>query len=244
MPESQIIEIVEVVGPAEQGLTLPFRCRGEDGHLYYVKGQQTNRASLWHEWICGHLAMAFGLPVPAFSLVRVDEILLEALPPEWRCIGSLPAFGSRQHPGSSWLELAMAKQVPTKVQTDVLIFDWWVHNADRTLGNPNLLWDPHQEELVVIDHNLAFDREFEEQGFLQVHVFGSQWHVVSGDLVARAEYQRRMTEAVSAAIKAHDTAPECWLWENSEFDVPARFDWPATLALLERCATPELWRTV
>jgi len=38
--------------------------------------------------------------------------------------------------------------------------------------------------------------------------------------------------------------PEEWLWENSEFDIPARFDRAAALQVLERCATPDFWRTV
>ena len=41
-----IIPIVEVIGPAAQGKSIPFLCGGSDGHRYYVKGQQTNRASL------------------------------------------------------------------------------------------------------------------------------------------------------------------------------------------------------
>lgn len=44
--------------------------------------------------------------------------------------------------------------------------------------------------------------------------------------------------------KALASAPEEWLWENSEFDIPARFDCAAALQVLERCATPDFWRTV
>ena len=41
-----VVQIVEVIGPAEQGKSIPFLCGGSDGHRYYVKGQQTNRSSL------------------------------------------------------------------------------------------------------------------------------------------------------------------------------------------------------
>lgn len=42
---SQVLQIVEVIGPADQGMSIPFKCRAEDGHLYFVKAQQT--ASQW-----------------------------------------------------------------------------------------------------------------------------------------------------------------------------------------------------
>jgi hypothetical protein len=247
MPGTQvapILQIVEVLGPAEQGKSIPFKCMGEDGNMYYVKAQQTNRGSLWREWICAHVARAFGLALPPFGLVQVDEALLAELDPEWRAIGSLPAFGSRQHPGTSWLELGMATLVPAEVQRDVLVFDWWVQNTDRLKGNPNLLWDAEQGSLVVIDHNLALDPDFNAQEFLEHHVFSAQWVGLPDDLVTQAQYARRMVLALPAAVEAIQCAPEEWLWENSEFDLPANFDRDRALEVLSRCENPELWRTV
>lgn len=196
-PPSPIIQIVEVIGPAAQGKSMPLLCGGADGHRYYVKGQQTNRASLWREWICGHLAEALGLPLPPFALVQLDPALVKELPKDQQAIGSQPAFGSRERPHTAWLELGISQRVPVELQCDVLVFDWWVRNTDRLCGNTNLLWDAEQEELVVIDHNPALD-----------------------------------------------SAPEEWLWENSESDVPTRFDRAAALRVLERCTTPDFWRTV
>lgn len=240
----QVLQIVEVLGPTDQGKSIPFKCIAEDGFIYYVKGQQTNRASLWREWICAHVAQAFGLAIPPFSLVQVDEVLLAELDPDWRAIGCLPAFGSRLHPGTSWLELGMAPQVPVAVQCDVLAFDWWVHNTDRLKGNPNLLWDTDKEALVVIDHNLALATDFSPAEFLEHHIFSAQWESITDDLVTRAAYGRRMVQALPAADLAIDRAPEEWLWENSELDIPVRFDLDRTRDVLSRCGTDELWRTV
>lgn len=244
MPSPPILQIVEVLGPAEQGKSIPFKCIAEDGLTYYVKGQQTNRASLWREWICAHLAQAFGLALPPFSLVQMDDTLLAELDPQWRVIGSLPAFGSRAHARASWLELGMVSLVPKAVQRDVLAFDWWVQNTDRLKGNPNLLWDADRESLVVIDHNLALATDFDVQEFLEGHVFSGQWASISGDMVVQAEYGLRMSNALVAANLAIEQAPEEWLWENSEFDLPAKFDCDRALRALSRCATNELWRTV
>jgi hypothetical protein len=203
---------------------LPFKCIAEDGNLVIVKGQQTNRASLWREWICAHVARAFGLNLPPFSLIQVGEALHAELPADWRQLGCLPAFGSRQHRGTSWLELGMAPQVPKAIQRDILVFDWWVRNGDRLTGNPNPLWDQENQSLVVIDHNMALDPDFGAADFLQHHVFASHWPELAADLVSRAEYGRRLNEALPAAALAVGTAPEEWLWENSEFDLPANFD--------------------
>ena len=239
-----MLQIMEVLGPAEQGKSIPFKCIAEDGFIYYVKGQQTNRASLWREWICAHVAQAFGLALPPFSLVQVDDLLLTELDPELRAIGSLPAFGSRALTHASWLELGMAPQVPATIQRDVLACDWWVHNTDRQKGNPNLLWNAGQASLVVIDHNLALATDFDAQEFLEDHIFSTQWPGLSGDWVAQAEYARRMSDALPAAALAIERAPQEWLWENSEFDLPAKFDRDRALKALSRCVTDELWRTV
>ena len=90
------ISVVEILGPAEQGVSRPYRCRGEDGLLYYVKGRQTDRHSLWSEWLCGHLALAFGLKIPPFKLMEISEDLLMETRPELRNIGAGIAFGSQR----------------------------------------------------------------------------------------------------------------------------------------------------
>lgn len=243
-PPALIVQIVEVIGPAVQGKSIPFLCVGADGHRYYVKGQQTNRASLWREWICGHLAEALGLPLPPFSLVQLDPALVRELPKDQRAIGSLPAFGSRERPHTAWLELGNSQRVPTELQRDVLVFDWWVRNTDRLRGNTNLLWDTEHESLVVIDHNQALDEAFNAAEFHDEHVFADQWPVLAQDLITQAQYLERLSHALPAALKAMELAPEEWLWENSEFDIPARFDRAAAIKVLERCATPDFWRTV
>ena len=46
----------------EQGVTRPFRCRGENGKWYWVKGNYAGKVALCSEWIAGRLAQAFGLP--------------------------------------------------------------------------------------------------------------------------------------------------------------------------------------
>lgn len=238
------LQITEILGPSDQGKARPYQCRAEDGAIYYVKGRQTNRASLWNEWICGHLAKALGLNVPAFSIVDIGPELLAETPPEWKDIGIGPAFGSQRHACALWLEPSLAGMVPLPVQRDVLMFDWWVRNGDRLTGNTNLLWDASAKELVVIDHNLAFDVDFSTADFAAHHVFASQWEAVLGDLVLQAEYAERLAQALGQFPLACGTVPEEWCWANVEQDVPAKLNLEFARQTLLRCESPELWRSV
>jgi hypothetical protein len=105
------------------------------------------------------------------------------------------------------------------LQRDVLVFDWWVRNTDRLRGNTNLLWDTAHEKLVVIDHNLALDKDFNTAEFLDQHVFAEQWQPLAQDLVTQAQYLQRLSLALAAARTAIAHAPQEWLWENSEFNI-------------------------
>lgn len=242
MRDTPVVPIVEVLRHTEQGMNMPFLCTGADGKRYYVKGQQTNRASLWSEWICAHVARALGLPIPHFSLVQVDEDLLPELPKEWQQLGCLPAFGSCEHAHTVWLEPALCSLVPQELQRKVLVFDCWVHNSDRCIGNPNLLWESHSKSLVVIDHNQAFAPNFDLNTLCQEHIFAAQWPHLISDWIEQAHYAQWLQSALPAAEQALAQAPQEWLWENSEFDIPAKFDPAAALKLLQRCTTPDLWR--
>lgn len=236
--------ITEILEPCEQGRTRPYKCRGEDGWVYFVKGRQTDRASLWHEWICGHLARRLGLNVPPFAIVDITLELLSEAPPAWREMGVGPAFGSRQHPATLWVEQASLDAVPVAMQRDLLVYDWWVRNGDRLTGNTNLLWDVEARELVVIDHNLAFDADFARQSFLVHHVFAHQWQCVTTDLVACAEYVARLSECLDVFDEACQSAPEEWRWANDERDVPANVDLSAIRKILHRCEHPDFWNAL
>jgi hypothetical protein len=78
MPAQPTVVIEEVMGRSTQGMTEPFICRGDDGETYYVKGHGAGRRSLIAEWVAGHLATAFGLPVAEYALAEVPEQLVAA----------------------------------------------------------------------------------------------------------------------------------------------------------------------
>lgn len=239
-----MLQIVEILGPAEQGRTTPYLCQGEDGLRYYVKGRNAGRRSQWCEWLAGHMGKALGLPVPPFRIVEIAAELLAEAPRAWREIGAGPAFASEAQPLFQWTELSAVTRMPRALRQDVLVFDWWIRNIDRMAGNTNLLWDDKDRRLMVIDHNLAFDRDFSARMFREHHVFQRDWPAVFDDLVEQARYANRLAAALSVWRDACDNVPSEWRWENDECDIAADFECTAAYEVLARCLTPDFWRMV
>ncbi|WOG27749.1 hypothetical protein P6910_24910 [Endozoicomonas sp. 8E] len=100
----------------------------------------------------------------------------------------------------------MTALVPEQLQNDVLVFDRWIRNEDRTRGNTNLLWAPREDRLVIIDHNLAFDPDFTGESFFKYHVFNSAQGRIFGDLATIAEYKERMEVTLTDFHKWSETA--------------------------------------
>ena len=88
------LNIIEVLGRSEQGVTRPFICRCDDGCIYFVKGLDSNRESQIKEWVVGSLASDLGLPVAPFSLVYADAALTRLSVCEG--LGEGYSFGSRK----------------------------------------------------------------------------------------------------------------------------------------------------
>ena len=239
------IEVIEIIGRAEQGVTKPFICRGEDDQVYFVKGRGAGARSLICEWIAGQLGRQLGLPIAPFEIVEVpQELLAIAMRNDLAELGAGKAFGSRK---VRVVELSASHldHVPEETQRDVLAFDWWVRNGDRSLGeaggNPNLFWDVENEGLVVIDHNQAFDPEFSRQDFFDLHAFRGQCHTLFGDWVMQQRYIERFLGALSSWRTICDTVPQEWWFVDAEQTVPTDFDAEAAYQLLMRCQADGFW---
>lgn len=235
--------IIELSGRTDQGMTKPYRCVADDGHRYYVKSEGAGWRSLVAEWVAGRLAVAFGLPVPDFRQVDVDPFLSDILRLEGdRDLAPGLAFGSRIVEPVREFDPSLVPQCAPAFRRDLLAFDWWVHNADRTLGvlsgNPNLLWDLQQQQPVVIDHNMAFDPDFDAELFLSSHIFAAEWPVITGDLVMRAEYEHRFVGLLASLDAIWAEVPHNWILREDDSPRVTRDDF---LALLARADRPGFW---
>ena len=86
-----------------------------------------------------------GLPIPEIAIAEVPATLVRfSAMPDIADLGVGPAFASQAVEDAQELAFAALSRVPEQLRLQVLLFDWWVHNEDRTLneygGNPNLLW--------------------------------------------------------------------------------------------------------
>ncbi|GAB1437225.1 hypothetical protein MASR2M32_34800 [Sphaerotilus sulfidivorans] len=232
--------IVEVLGRSEQGVTRPFLCLADDGHKYYVKSRGALWTSVVHEWVGSRLAQEFGLPVAPFTIVEVDEILSDELG-DFDLEAGL-AFGSRVAHATHEFEPSRTALCTAAFRQDLLAFDWWIRNQDRllgpTAGRPNLLWQTTTQRPVVIDHNNAFDPDFNVAEFLSLHVCSSEWTAITGDLWRRTEYEQRFTPLIDRLPVFWRELPHNWTHDDSG---TARITMESIQSILTRVDLPDFW---
>jgi hypothetical protein len=140
-------------------------------------GNRQGPHALACEWVGTSLARWFGLTVPDFAILRLEEeecYALPARPPEKKGprTQSGPAFISREFPGRTW-GTSVDELDKLENRTDItrlVVFDNWVRNCDRhppdlSVRKPNyanvFLADADggkRYRLYAIDHSHCFDR--------------------------------------------------------------------------------------
>ncbi len=239
------VEILEIIRRSDQGMTKPFICRGNDDEIYFVKGLGAGRDSLFKEWIAGKLGLAMGLPIAPFSLVNIsEELLLPDTLGEYSDLGAGIAFGSCKQTVTE-LSFSVISDIPTQTKRDLLVFDWWVFNEDRKYteqgGNPNLFWKPNTRELVVIDHNQAFDQTFSKEKFFDLHIFKEEAPAICGDFLCTGEYNQRLAQALLQWDTIVDQIPASWYFADNEMTVPANFNPKLAFEMLNRYTRNDFW---
>lgn len=241
------VNVIEVLGRAQQGRTQPYLCRCDDGLSYYVKGRSAGRRGLVAEFVCAKLGAEIGLPIPEAVVADVPIELIEASGlggPSLSDLGVGPAFGSQVVQAVEFT-LTHGDLLDPVSREQVAVFDWWIRNEDRALtrfgGNVNLLWSIQPDTgLVVIDHNLAFG-EFEAGRFLASHVFTDDFSRVIADFVLRDEWTQRLTEVLSKWDDLEMSPPVEWSFVDPEQTVPSNVDMGDLKAILSRCFAQDFW---
>lgn len=241
-----MIEIQEVIKKSDQGYGDAHYCQGVNSKHYWVKGLAALRNCQINEWIAGHLAKRLGLPIANFCLVKISEEFYFYMPDEFKVgLGYGPAFASEHVEGASELIAKLLDSVPIELKRELLLFDYWVQNEDRTIGNPNLLWLPEAERLIVIDHNLAFDESFDEKKFFGAsnagHIFRSVKDDLFSDLVSVDESRVRLVEALSIFDDVVGKIPPEWMFADLDASYNAGIDIERKRQILERCNNERFW---
>src|SRR5690606_30889647 len=147
------------VTPLREGGSLPAVMEADDGASYVVKfsGAGQGTRALIAELIAGEIARTLGLRVPELVLVELSEEIGRNEPdPEIR---DLLRASVGLNLGMAYLPSAFAYNQLLKpppdaaLASEIVWFDAYVTNVDRTPRNVNLLiW---QNEMWLIDHGAA-----------------------------------------------------------------------------------------
>lgn len=213
-----MINIIEIQQRMTQGVTKPWLCRGDDGKLYVVKRLNAAYLGCIYEWIAAQLGTRFGLPVPDSQLVYIDDLLVEGDDELTNDLGCGIAFASELKDSLQEVNLDRLREVKKSLLLDLFMFDYWIKNSDRTLtdkgGNPNLYYNIVTGDLVVFDHNLAFEHDFSSLDHKSIHAASS---VIKGqtdlftDVIDKAHYQAKFEEAMLDFDAVINIIPQEWL---------------------------------
>jgi hypothetical protein len=240
------MKVVEILGRSKQGMTEPYLCRCDNGDLYYLKGKNALPRGLISEWICGSLALNLALPIAEFEEIEVPIELYEMdTGIDLNDLGKGVVFGSKKHTVTE-LPFSYIPKIPKNIRIAIMAFDWWVLNEDRHLtekgGNPNLFIDQQNEQLLVIDHNLAFDRNFSPSNFARSHAFAADKIDLFDDLVTKAQYSTAFNDQLANWDEIVYSVPPEWIDLNDECSgSTAYFDFDWAREQLARCNNLTFW---
>lgn len=154
-----MVRATRYVAPFREGGSLPGLVEADDDGLYVVKfrGAGQGPRALVAEWLAGSIARAVGLAVPELVAIEVDRALGDAEPDEE--IQDLVHASAGLNlgvdflPGAITFNPAAADAVEPETAAEIVWFDAYVMNPDRSVANPNLLvW---HGRTWCIDHGAA-----------------------------------------------------------------------------------------
>src|ERR1700748_3754334 len=152
------INATRYVTPLREGGSLPAIVEADDAGMYVLKfrGAGQGPRALIAELVGGEMARALGLPVPEIVLIDLDGDLARTEPdPEIQDLIKKSAglnVALDYLPGSVMFDPVVEKPA-ADLASDIVWFDAYVTNVDRTARNANMLmW---HRQLTLIDHGAA-----------------------------------------------------------------------------------------
>jgi hypothetical protein len=218
------VNVTRYVTPLREGGSLPAIVEADDDGLYVLKfrGAGQGLKALIAELISGEIARALGLRVPEIVFANLDAVLSRTEPdPEIQDLLRASAgvnLALDYLPGSITFD-PLVEKIDARLASQLVWFDCFVTNVDRTPRNTNLLvW---HKNLWLIDHGAALYfqhawhnwTEQSRKPFVQVkdHVLLPR----AAELEAvDAEFRGRLNTESIAAIVA--LIPDDWLTDEGQ----------------------------
>ncbi len=220
------VTVTRYVAPLREGGSLPAIVEADDDGLYVLKfrGAGQGPKALIAELVAGEIGRALGLAVPELVFARLDPALGRS-EPDADIRELIQASGGLNLaldflPGAIAFDPQVRPRPESALASDVVWFDAYVTNVDRTARNTNLLlW---HRRLWLIDHGAALYMHHQwgdvatasRSPFRQIRD-----HVLlrlAGDLPAADEraHARLAAEALAAIVAL---IPDAWLVEEARF---------------------------
>jgi hypothetical protein len=234
--------------PLREGGSLPGVVEADDLGTYVAKfvGAGQGRKALVAEVISGELARRLGLRVPELVTLEVDSSMASC-EPDQEVQDLLRAshgtnLGVDLLPGSLGFD-PVAHRVDAAFADDVVWFDAFVGNVDRSWRNPNLLmW---HGEVWLIDHGatLVFHHDWPRAEEARGRPVDLSTHVLAPDVVDLAAAHERLSPRVDAALLSEviDLVPDAWLDGEPGFDSPGAVRDAYVAQLLARVDRSSEW---
>ena len=237
------------VTPLHEGGSLPAIVEADDDGMYVLKfrGAGQGPRALIAELLGGEMARALGLPVPEIVLMELDADLARTEPdPEIQDLIQKSAglnLALDYLPGAVMFDPVAAKPA-AELASDIVWFDAYVTNVDRTARNTNMLmW---HRQLTLIDHGAALYFHHSWDNYLERSL--DAFHRVKDHvLLPFAEFLRESDSKLGARLSADlitdivAMIPDAWLSGASPFQ--SREAWRAAYVryLVRRLSEPHLF---
>jgi hypothetical protein len=214
------------ITPLREGGSLPALVEADDGELYVMKfcGAGQGVKALVAELIAGEIGRTLGLPIPELALVEL-EAGFGLNEPHEEIQDLLKAsiglnLGVRYLPSAFAYNQLMKPQPNAAFASEIVWFDAYVTNVDRTPRNVNMLiWEDH---LWLIDHGAALYFHHDWNNYLarsQSPFSLIKQHTLlryASDMQgADARLKPRLNEAILRQIV--EMVPEIWLGGEAQF---------------------------
>jgi hypothetical protein len=236
------------VTPLREGGSLPGLMEADDLGTYVVKWRAAGQGVkvLVAEVVCGELARALELPVPALVTVDVAPELAVGEPdPEVQELLQRSAgrnLGLDYLPGALDFEAGVA-DVDAALAGRVLWFDALVGNVDRSWRNPNMLF--WHGRLQLIDHGaaLTFHHNWPGAAASVARPYDASAHALIECEPAVGEADRDLARRVSRDVLDGVLAqvPDEWLEGATPDELPDAVRSRYAEQLLARLAARQAW---
>jgi hypothetical protein len=247
-PGLRAVRATRYVLALREGGSLPGIVEADDWGMYVVKfrGAGQGRKALVAEVVVGELGRRLDLPVPELVIVQLDASMASAEPDEE--VQDLLRASHGTNLGMDFLPGSLGIERPdgldADLAADVVWFDAWVQNVDRSWRNPNLLrWHGRP---WLIDHGAAlyFHHDWASRSSAPGKPYlTARDHVLLPVASSISDAHERLAPRVTPELLGEVLAlvPDEWLRDEPGFETADDVRSAYANVLLARLATPGPW---